>query len=269
MQGLTPRELSAIYPITEVTVHRGGNLTIKRSSKIQSQPPEKKQGQKITKLSTKSLRRLIHTMQCSSVTFKSFITLTYGQYYPRDGSVVKSDLKYILKTISKYSPDYLWFLEFQKRGAPHFHVLTTVDCIAPHMRFELMAKWVQRQIKSPYFYGHIEADCGAKAVARLCKFNIHSDVWELVRDEEGAKKYVAMYASKPHQKHVPKDYQNVGRFWGCSKSVSNIDGVRVQLKECELRTSLQKLGAKQSDWDILPKYLWGIATKNAANGSRP
>jgi hypothetical protein len=52
-------------------------------------------------------------------------TLTYGDSYPLDPSVVKSHLNHFLTLLRKYCPDAwgVWRAEFQQRGAPHFHLL--------------------------------------------------------------------------------------------------------------------------------------------------
>jgi hypothetical protein len=53
-----------------------------------------------------------------------FVTLTYGKDYP-DPKATKAHLKAWWRRISKKHPDYwaVWKLEFQKRGAPHYHLL--------------------------------------------------------------------------------------------------------------------------------------------------
>jgi len=58
-----------------------------------------------------------------------FITLTYGQAWP-DPETAKADLRRFLKRLSyhhfkshTYEFSCLWRLEFQARGAPHFHLI--------------------------------------------------------------------------------------------------------------------------------------------------
>lgn len=255
---LTPMEIEYLYPVVSVLVHRGGNMTVKRSSRFKPNTPQKKEGQTIKELSKKSRKRLNHIMQCTSVDFKSMATLTYGKYYPRDGVTVKNDLKYILKVLRLWSPSYLWFLEFQKRGAPHFHLLLTVDCITPAMRNKLMQKWVKRQTSQKYFYIACPINKYVEEISNLVLFNIHEKVWSLIKTPNGAKRYVAKYATKTYQKKVPEQYQNVGRFWGCSVDVSKLEEVEVDVQEAELRALLEKLSHPAKDYEILPRYLWGV-----------
>lgn len=53
-----------------------------------------------------------------------FVTLTYGRKYP-SARVSKKHLKAFLERFRRLAPDScgFWRLEFQKRGAPHFHLL--------------------------------------------------------------------------------------------------------------------------------------------------
>jgi hypothetical protein len=55
----------------------------------------------------------------------SFITLTYGESYPTDFEVYKRDLDNFYKAIFYKYPEIssIWKLEFQERGAAHFHLL--------------------------------------------------------------------------------------------------------------------------------------------------
>jgi hypothetical protein len=38
--------------------------------------------------------------------------------------------------------------------------------------------------------------------------------WKAIEHTEGALRYASKHAAKPHQKQVPWQDQNVGRFWG-------------------------------------------------------
>jgi hypothetical protein len=116
---------------------------------------------KITSVNKRSLDRLVFRVACSGIRFFSLATLSYGQNYPINGKRVKSDLNHFLTDMKRsFGPfSYYWFLEFQTRGAPHLHVVSTLpepgDC-----ERELMAKiwadiaedgnWAYTEIKPPY-----------------------------------------------------------------------------------------------------------------------
>lgn len=56
-----------------------------------------------------------------------FVTLTYHEEWSRDWQGWKRDLDVMIKRLGRRFPDLegLWRLEFQKRGAPHFHLIIT------------------------------------------------------------------------------------------------------------------------------------------------
>ena len=83
-------------------------------------------------------------MQCTQVEFRSMLTLTYPQHYPMDGSIVKTDVGAVVQKIRRREWEYLWFLEFQKRGAPHLHVLLSVGEVTPAMRVDFGLYWTTR-----------------------------------------------------------------------------------------------------------------------------
>jgi hypothetical protein len=54
-----------------------------------------------------------------------FVTLTYGLVYPMQVSKAKEDLSRLWRGLVKKYPkaSAVWLLHFQKRGAPHFHMI--------------------------------------------------------------------------------------------------------------------------------------------------
>ena len=200
----------------------------------------------------------MHIANCTSVTFNSMVTLTYGGYYPSIGKLVKIDLQIMLRHLRRYGENYLWFLEFQRRGAPHFHILLEVDCITPIMRYDLMDKWVRTQTKREYFLGQVETENQMGEITKLVRFNMHHRVWELINRKDGAARYVAKYGAKASQKTVPKHYLDVGRFWGCSRDVTSLDGVRVDATSDEIRKLLREKNHPAGDFEVLPKFVWGL-----------
>ncbi|MDZ7808806.1 MAG: hypothetical protein U5K71_17105 [Gracilimonas sp.] len=54
------------------------------------------------------------------------VTLTYPKRFPSDGVTHKTDLDVFIKRIQRKfgeGLELLWKLEFQKRGAPHYHII--------------------------------------------------------------------------------------------------------------------------------------------------
>ena len=69
--------------------------------------------------------------------YSSLITLTYGKHWPTDHQT-KKHLDNFFKRVKRKYPhfQYIWVIEKQKRGAPHFHILTP-----NYIPKELINKW--------------------------------------------------------------------------------------------------------------------------------
>lgn len=157
----------------------------------------------ITELSRKSLQNLVFLVQNTDVEFEGMITLTYPSEYPQSGEEIKRHLNRFLSWIrSGYCMRYVWFLEFQKRGAPHFHILTEGD-MSPH-KTAVSEAWY-RAVGSNDIK-HLRA--GTRT--------------EKIRQSGGARNYAAKYGAKKEQKLVPPQFANVGRFWGASRGVKPV-----------------------------------------------
>lgn len=221
------------------------------------------------KFSAKSMSRLVATANATTVQFNSMITLTYPMVYPRSGKIIKAAMNNFTQMMRDQNyGSYLWFLEFQARGAPHFHILSTQNGISPTMRIRVVETWVARMCKEEWFYVECERLAGQKNVcewkmmsniiAKSYWFTLRSETWELMRSEEGARRYATIYATKEYQKTPPAGFEGVGRFWGCSKEVTLSDGVYREMDEEKLRAYLEKTDHATKDWKILPKYLFGV-----------
>lgn len=155
----------------------------------------------IYEFSAASRKRLAFVASNTAVEFVTMATLTYPRTFPVDGKESKRHLKMMIQRLRRKVPDlqYLWFMEFQKRGAPHYHML--FDC----QEGEIGKVWLSRA-----WYEVVDSgdEKHMRAGTRL----------ERVRKD--ARRYAIKYASKMHQKEVPKNYRNCGRFFGYSKRVA-------------------------------------------------
>ena len=96
----------------------------------------------------------------------------------------------------------MWVLEFQRRGAPHYHLIYCDTGLAPdeQQKFtELCANWWADLI------GHPNKEEYAKHKKRGVQL-------ETLKNKD--LRYLRSYMSKKYQKIVPKGYEGVGRFWG-------------------------------------------------------
>jgi len=135
------------------------------------------------------------------------LTLTYPSSYPCNGAESKRHLKRMLDEIKR---EYLrhccrngivddgtfslfWFLEFQNRGAPHYHIFGTWF----PGKLWLSSRWYEI--------------CGTDDDRH---FRAGTRIEILRRGRAGTVSYASKYAAKLAQKSVPEGYENVGRFWG-------------------------------------------------------
>ena len=145
----------------------------------------------IRELTRRSLRAMkLHFRNIEGA--KYIVTLTYPANFPMDGKLVKYHLMLIRKWFLYYGVSGSWFLEFQVRGAPHFHIITN--------------KAVDKEALSRQWY---------KVVGSGDEKHLKAGTQQqAIRKPHAVAAYVAKYAAKSEQKIVPAEYANVGRFWG-------------------------------------------------------
>jgi hypothetical protein len=149
-----------------------------------------------------------------------FVTLTYPGEFPSNGRQVKSHLTTFRKRWERRygSVEGVWKMEFQRRGAPHFHLALTIpDKVGLRITAD----------------GHLE-DFSSRADVSEVRSWV-ANAWfgivasgddrhllagtqvDKLADEPAA--YFAGYAgstrgSKEYQHEVPEGYADCGRFWG-------------------------------------------------------
>jgi hypothetical protein len=124
-----------------------------------------------------------------------FVTLTYPDNYPsaRDS---KKHLDNFIKRLKRKYPNcgYIWKLELQKRGAPHFHIFL----------------WGLSGKRSSWY------DWMSTAWYEVVKSGdpLH-EIWgvkvEEIRSYNGVRSYVSKYIAKKDETEVP---EGLGRSWG-------------------------------------------------------
>jgi hypothetical protein len=153
-----------------------------------------------------ALRMRTYLRECIAE-YRQMVTLTYPCGYPSNGKHTKEHLRRfnqeVMREHSRNGPvgnydgkerlSIFWFLEFQERGAPHYHMFGTwFPCK------EWVAKTWYRIVDSEDIR-HLHA--GTRT--------------EFLRTGRGGTiSYASKYANKLKQKVPPKDFENVGRFWG-------------------------------------------------------
>lgn len=153
----------------------------------------------VTGFSKRSRLRLLRLIHSVRFEHPLLITLTY-QEYPTDGRVYHEHLRAFRAVLErKYGRQRaIWKLEFQKRGAPHFH-LVMLDLQRVDIPY-LGAAWCRI----------------AGVVGQEGKYQCFDVKY---RDAKGRElrnpaAYIAKYVSKDVRVDDYEGIQNVGRFWG-------------------------------------------------------
>lgn len=267
--------INRFLPVTGVTVYHGGAAITHRARSRQNNHPTITRGDRkpIMELTPKARKMMAFTVLATGAEFNSMITLTYGAMYPTDGLTVKLHLKRVLQWLKRYGvEDLIWFLEFQKRGAPHFHVLT--DLFEPTIldRAVLGMAWLKAQgwdlsRAMPVFEGwpaevnRVAYQTDLEMLEKQFKFLLHEKTWEAIHTDDGARRYAMKHALKPWQKTVPAEYSNVGRWWGCTKSVR--DKIKPvadwELNDETLRQIATDCNSWVADKPVIPKYILDLS----------
>ncbi|MBA7533511.1 hypothetical protein ES705_25751 [subsurface metagenome] len=195
----------------------------------------------IQEFSKKSRFRLFHLMSKIDnklLTEPLFITLTYHHGHHRVHSNTKGQLHHFLVRLRQLSPhvEYIWRIELQKRGAPHYHLIifpSILDKPNNKINFSIMVSKIWHSIADPDSRAHKEYGCKIKVI------NSYREACAYIS------KYVGKY--NPNEDSV-----KVGRHWGNSRNLpfrisSHVTTNRSGAKELIeiLRRWLMEHGKKQ------------------------
>ena len=169
---------------------------------------------------------------------------------------------------ARYRPfEYLWFLEFQLRNAPHIHILTNVDNPNNLDREWVANRWSDSLLAHSLLLREYKAADVRQAREKMVRQHRRSQVWAQIRLEDGAMRYVTKYATKPEQKIVPKDFARVGRFWGVSKNVRPKHLITSGANEEMMRVHLTNKNHHTAKYAVLPQLIWG--TEGSQDAEKP
>ncbi|MEK6878726.1 MAG: hypothetical protein AABY22_03915, partial [Nanoarchaeota archaeon] len=150
--------------------------------------------------SRESAKRLKFLIRNTSDLWQGFLTLTYPKSYPMSGPETKRHIHAFCTWLGREKIAYVWILEFQRRGAPHFHFLLSGFLGKARVK----RKWAD--IVGSQDPRHF--DQGAKI--------------EAVKNPDEVGIYMAKYMGKMDQKEVPLGFEKVGRFWGASRCLTKV-----------------------------------------------
>ena len=195
-------------PSSHVLFKIGTQDTVVKSSALNTQVKSKHSGGgkrgAVTALSRQAMSRMkLHFRNAPEAAHKAILTLTYPSQYTTEGKEVKRHLDLMKRWLKRNGVKAgSWFLEFQARGAPHFHCYLSdypsggVKAVSQAW-FNIVGSGDEKHLA--WHEGRLSG--------RPCL--------EWFRVPHAASAYATKYATKQEQKDVPAEYQNVGRFWGC------------------------------------------------------
>lgn len=155
----------------------------------------------ITKFSRRSRKRLLEALAEARATPTHFITLTYPREWPKSPREWKRHLDAFLKRLRRRWPEsgYVWRLEFQKRGAPHYHILAYgVDGVSDY-DFRMWIREAWYEIVDSGDERHLYAGTQASPIT----------------NHAHAARYASKYAAKVDGEQLVPDTggEAIGRFW--------------------------------------------------------
>lgn len=196
----------------------------------------------VTGFSFKSRRRCRLVLRNIAKHMAFTFGLTYPADFPTDGRRVKENLFALLAWLRRRGVGYFWIIEFQERGAPHFHGLLTGSVTF----LELSQAWnrIISADRSEYL-GNIDA-------------LYHGVYLSSIDSQEALASYFTEYMKKLQQKIVPVQYSGVGRYWGFTRSllavkVQSVQGDYRQLSRL-IRLERKKYQARCRAWGFKWKY---------------
>ena len=146
--------------------------------------------------SRKRLFQELHKLIFKSVTF---ITLTYPEKFPTSSEVYKAHLKEWRRRFERRfgKVQGVWRLEFQGRGAPHFHIMY-LDC--PFIPIHDLC-WEWKSITHTYDMAHEQNGVDLKLITDA-------------KESRLIAKYLSKYIAKVDKRTVKDGREHTGRYWG-------------------------------------------------------
>lgn len=163
--------------------------------------------------STKSRIRMMYrftTLDWSQMRgVPEMLTLTYPREFPADGRTVKRHLDNFRRSwCDRFGapPAGVWKLEFQRRGAPHFHLYVGRP-VMPWREFLDWARDTWYRIVGSGDPAHLEQ--GVRIDRQFCSKSksVKALAWYFA-------KHNAKHSTKHYQNEVPEGFGAPGRFWG-------------------------------------------------------
>jgi hypothetical protein len=184
--------------------------------------------------SENSRRRLIQKMAQWNLNdlYGYFITLTYPCVYAEDWRIWKRDLDTLFKRMERKYPKLVgscWRVEFQRRGAPHFHLIAVCGEACENLvlfRIQIAEMWAEIVAEGYRISG---GDMAAYAAEQEKHRRAGTGI-EAVQGRKQLMAYVSKYLAKVDQVNVPDGW---GRNWGFRNLNGQLDFSPVEIVEID------------------------------------
>jgi hypothetical protein len=148
----------------------------------------------------------------------ALVTFTYPEDFPADGWVAKRHLdRFWKRWESKFGerPWGIWAMEFQRRGAIHFHAFLRVSALSglEEDRYEVLKAWGFRAWSEIAGFSKDRWE-GYHHERMGLRFNVSPGWYAGSLSAVGIAEYLVAHAGKGSQKEIPDGVVRPGRFWG-------------------------------------------------------
>lgn len=251
---------------------------------------------KMTVISRKSITNAVEVLTNAEPELQSMIVATYPDTFPDDGRIVKAHHKALNEAIRRKLGDFSYFtaVEYQKRGAPHYHQGTSFNLSdygevvtlrrknmtrrkptfqtvqelqdwAFETWLDIIAKPDISYLGEPLNWSGVDED--DQEMMRKAYYHYNSGFsWEVMREKDGAKRYFVkeLTGLKLYQKTIPAGFENPGRHFLYSHDMlfDPENEINFVINGDRLRELLQLSGWKYVPEEGKPlfKYLWNAAS---------
>lgn len=174
------------------------------------------------------LFRLLHQLTFERVTFA---TLTYPADFPTEAKIYKGHLKEYRRRFERlYGPvKAVWRLEFQERGAPHFHIMY-LD--APFIPIHDWC-WLWKCVCKSYDMAHELLGVDVKLVTGNSEKNLIAS-------------YLSKYVGKLDQSEVRNGSNKTGRYWG-RWNIEESDPTKIEVRSWQAELIVAELLRSRGD----------------------
>lgn len=231
----------AISPETKIAVHLYRNSAIiewPRNWELNASNDRRCSTRNtISDLSKKSAKRLLFAIANAPGHWLAMVTLTF-RWCPLDPKKVFRKWVTLMQKQGLCHKGWLWVLEFQERGVPHFHVLFVADELTP--RGFTNPSYIHRISRNgkeiSLLRGPFERRCvdaWANAVGdtsdEFLDFQ-NGGICEILQNADSASRYFGSYFAKHEQKTLPEGHPRIGRWWWCSSDQEPQESATATLK---------------------------------------